>query len=129
MKFLWLFWEVIIVGFLVGFLCLVDINPDKVSYNILNITFFDKIVHFVMYFFFSIAVLRAFRKSKKFLLRYIIFTVLIALFYGIIIEVIQYIYIPTRNADVYDILANLIGALCGVLLTEKYKSKNARFVI
>lgn len=37
----------------------------------------------------------------------------IAVVYGILIEVIQEVFVPTRGADIYDVIANIVGLLLG----------------
>lgn len=45
----------------------------------------------------------------------------VAVVYGIVIEVLQSILTVSREADVYDVLANAIGALTAFLFLRFYK--------
>jgi len=45
----------------------------------------------------------------------ILLSVVSASFYGISDEIHQY-YVPSRNADILDVIADILGALCGVYL-------------
>src|SRR5690606_17210705 len=73
---------------------------------------FDKVVHFLMFFFMGIFLYLSFRLQK------------ISYFYipfltGILIEILQH-YIPTgRTFDVWDILADGLGALLAYFLLPK----------
>ncbi|MEM1257874.1 MAG: VanZ family protein [Bacteroidota bacterium] len=42
--------------------------------------------------------------------------------YGLVIELLQWIMPFDRSAEFWDVLANLTGALGGVLLIQKYRS-------
>lgn len=83
---------------------------------------FDKVVHFIMYFIFSLIYswyLYAELKAKKV---YIAFNVAIS--WGIFMEIIQFEMHIGRNFSWFDIIANCIGAIAGALfylyLCRKY---------
>tara|TARA_R110000787_G_scaffold43892_1_gene107432 strand:- start:26840 stop:26998 length:159 start_codon:yes stop_codon:yes gene_type:complete len=48
---------------------------------------------------------------------------ILCFFYGIIIEVIQELFIPLRKADLFDVSANMIGAFSGALLFWNVKNR------
>lgn len=48
---------------------------------------------------------------------------LLTIFYGIIIEILQELLTRTRNADVWDVIANIIGCTIGFLLFKVLKTK------
>ncbi|TGV00900.1 VanZ family protein [Flavivirga rizhaonensis] len=78
----------------------------------IGISFGDKIFHFFAYFVLTIlwfyTFLYAFKlKSKK----AIVFAVVLSVFFGIIIEVLQGSITVSRSLDVYDAVANTLGAL------------------
>ncbi len=50
---------------------------------------------------------------------------LLCFFYGIIIEIIQELMIPLRQADFFDVLANTIGLFIGFTLFWKLKDKKS----
>ena len=50
-----------------------------------------------------------------------IWVVLIAFFYGIIIEASQELFFESRTADVWDIIANSAGILLGWLIFQKIR--------
>ncbi|MCW1147149.1 VanZ family protein [Flavobacterium lacisediminis] len=74
----------------------------------------DKIVHFLFYFVF--VVLWSFATVKSYLnIKYDLLIVAFAILYGIIIEVLQSVLTKTREADLYDMFANSLGAIVGFI--------------
>lgn len=95
----------------------------------IQIPHLDKIIHFTFYFVAAILGLFSFRSriksgtsSSKVLIGLLVFLVI----FGIIIEVIQHRYTMTRAGDVFDALANTIGALIGVLTAKTIFSSKKR---
>ncbi|WP_379812223.1 VanZ family protein [Flavobacterium chuncheonense] len=72
----------------------------------------DKVVHALFYFFFTFFWSRA-CKNKK-----VILIMLLAVLYGIVIEVLQTTITATREADFYDVLANSLGAFLAMLVLK-----------
>jgi len=79
----------------------------------------DKIVHFFLYFFFVIFWL----KALSYFSYHFLSLVIIAILWGIIIEFIQGNFIPGRSGDVFDALANSIGAISGIMFYKVYLEK------
>ncbi|UGS23323.1 VanZ family protein [Flavobacterium channae] len=82
----------------------------------------DKIIHFVFYFVFVILWGLANKKSY-FKIKNDWSIVLFAIVYGIIIEVLQGVLTKTRQADIYDALANSSGAVVGFVSLYCMKNK------
>ncbi|NJM78584.1 MAG: VanZ family protein [Flavobacterium sp.] len=101
---------------LLTYLCLTSIKKEPFLPSITNK---DKIVHFLFYFIFVLFWSRAFKSIS---LRKLLVIVLIAIVYGIIIEVLQSMFTVSREADVYDVLANAIGALTAFIFLQFYKN-------
>lgn len=78
---------------------------------------FDKICHFFAYFVAGILVLRAVRTIPMLKFPFISATISIVTvtLYGVSDELHQY-FVPSRCADRYDLIANLLGCTVGVLL-------------
>lgn len=101
---------------------------------IINIPHPDKVVHFFLYFLLVIFVMISVVKRKgnnvlPFL--YFFFAFLAATLYGILIEILQNYMFNSRNADLYDIIANCAGSFTGLLsfryyyiLRKKYRKIN-----
>lgn len=84
------------------------ITIEEPSAFVLQLPFKDKVVHFMFYFVFVILwCLGLKEKTKNFRVK----VLLVAVFYGIIIEVLQHAVTINRTADFYDVLANSLGAL------------------
>jgi VanZ family protein len=80
-----------------------------------SISGIDKTAHFIFYFVFFI--LWYFGLRNKIVSKNFIFIlVLITLFYGIGMEVLQANFTTNRQADLYDVLANTIGTFAGFLI-------------
>lgn len=82
----------------------------------------DKTVHFLFYLLFVILWGLA-RKKTYFNSKYVLFVVISAISYGIIIEVLQGVLTSSRQADFYDVLANTAGAIVGSVILFVVKSK------
>jgi VanZ family protein len=85
------------------------------SVPLINIPYFDKVVHFGMYFGLMSVIIFEHRKtlnktSDLFLVGFI------PLFYGILIEILQSTLTVTRSGSFYDALADCGGILFSVFL-------------
>ncbi|MDT0605666.1 VanZ family protein [Croceitalea rosinachiae] len=97
-----------------------DIDESKIW-----IPHMDKMVHFTFYgvmvilgtLFLKEKTKKSFQ-AKRDVKRMFLF----ALCYGIFIEVLQYLMPFDRAAEIWDVLANTLGAFFGVLLIKKYLS-------
>ena len=74
----------------------------------------DKLGHTFMYGVLTWLLLWAFRQNA--IEKAIIWTLIISISYGILMEVIQYTFFPNRFFEVYDIIANISGSLIGLLI-------------
>lgn len=85
----------------------------------------DKLIHFLIYL--SLSFLWISYSSRvanyKKTMTTIIMVMLLCFFYGIIIEIVQEHFIPFRNLELFDVLANMIGAISGALLFWKVKNR------
>lgn len=86
---------------------------DKVP--IINIPNIDKIVHFGMYFGLMSVIILENRKTMKGTYSLLLIA-LIALSYGILIEIMQAELTVTRSGNFYDALADFAGILVSILL-------------
>ncbi|MEO8515686.1 MAG: VanZ family protein [Flavobacterium sp.] len=84
----------------------------------------DKIVHFTFYFMFVILWYRYLFLAQKLQKGNKILLVFIAVLLGILVEVAQKYFTTTRQADVWDVVANSLGAFVGILVSNQiYKLK------
>lgn len=86
---------------------------DKVP--IINIPNIDKIVHFGMYFGLTSVLILENRKALRGT-NSLFLIALIALFYGVLIEFMQWAFTLTRSGNIYDAFADLAGILVSILL-------------
>jgi VanZ family protein len=101
--------------------------------NNLSIPNLDKFVHVTMFggFVFLWCLYFSYRPTEKPVSKTLHFSIfLIACVYGTVMEYVQKYFIPNRDFDIYDILADIAGALVGylfVILTISWtKKKNNR---
>jgi len=112
-----LFWT----GFILYF-CLIK-SSDLPQVNIQNI---DKLVHAFLHFVFTLLWFFYFKKKIGGLnnLKLLITSLVFSLFFGIAIELMQKFFTVSRNADIFDVFANLFGATMAVIFiitVNKYK--------
>jgi VanZ family protein len=104
----------ILIAFLIMYLSLASQDTfDK--FPVFPIPFFDKIVHFGMYFVLMSAIIFEHRKTLK-NNKYLFLTALIPLFYGILMEVLQATLTVNRSGSIYDAIFNFMGILFSALL-------------
>lgn len=109
----------ILVALLLLYLSLA--NSDKFEkVELINIPYFDKIVHFGMYFFLMSVVIIEHRKNIRNYMNLFLLA-LIPLSYGIVIEILQLTLTSTRSGDFYDALADAAGVFASVLLWLIFK--------
>ncbi|MGB5418656.1 VanZ family protein [Algibacter sp.] len=88
-----------------------------------NISNADKIFHFLAYSIFAVLWYFAFYFTFNFKKRKaIIYAFILAVSFGIIIEILQDTMTASRELDVYDALANTLGALIASILLWLKKS-------
>lgn len=86
----------------------------------------DKIVHFVFYF--TAALLGVFflweqgQWSVK-LSKALVLMFFLTIAFGMIIEVFQYSFTNDREGDIFDALANSLGSICGIFVSNFVFSK------
>jgi VanZ family protein len=115
--FLALFW-----GFIIAFLCLIK-SSDVPQVRIPGM---DKVVHAFFYFVFTILWFLFFKKhfNSTTISKALVISFTFSLSFGILIEILQRILTKTRNADVFDVMANATGATLAIILIvllDKYK--------
>ena len=91
-----------------------------------NIPYADKIVHFLFYLMFAILCTMMFRERTQGgmgIAKATRSAVVLAISYGILIEVLQYTLTTDRMAEWADALANSLGAFAGIGLIRWLFSK------
>ena len=81
----------------------------------LDIPYFDKLVHFCMYFALMSVILFETRKTApKF--NSLLLLALIPFLYGILLEILQATVTTTRNGNIYDAIFNTLGIILSLAL-------------
>lgn len=78
----------------------------------------DKLGHAVAYFLLASLLAIGMRRAGWSRKRALIWAVAISSLYGIAMETVQWAFFPNRYFEVYDIIANIIGSLTCVLLSN-----------
>ena len=89
---------------------------SKVSW--INIPHFDKVIHFMLYFIFTLLLISGNNSQKhqrRVTINAILWAAAISLPYGIVVEVLQHFIFTTRSAEFWDIVANILGFLTASL--------------
>ena len=120
MKFFFSRWLPLIIYCLIIF-----IQSSQPSYEHLpDFKFSDKLLHISAYALLGILFFRSFQtlriKTNSRLL--ILFSIVSASMYGISDEIHQY-FVPFREAEILDVLADALGAACGVYLYQIWVSR------
>jgi len=102
--------------FLITFLSLVAF----VKMPSISIPFKDKYAHFIFYFILTLSWMFSFKVVNNKLLFKIMGIIVV---YGILIEVLQGKFTVSREADVYDVLANSLGVFAAYLEYSFIKRK------
>ena len=86
--------------------------------------YIDKMLHFAAYVLLAALFLRAFKTTriKNNLKLVLILSILLSSLYGVSDEIHQY-FIPYRNADLLDVLADLFGSIMGVYIYQAMARK------
>ncbi|MBN1988187.1 MAG: VanZ family protein [Bacteroidales bacterium] len=112
------YWKSLVWALIILFLCGMP-SDDVPSLGFLNIPHLDKFIHLVLYFVFALLLYsgvthKAYKKSlaKK---NHITIAV-IAIGYGICIEIMQYHLFTSRSAELGDAIANIAGYALGTIM-------------
>jgi VanZ family protein len=92
------------------------------SVPMFDVPYFDKFVHFSMYFGLMAVIIFENRRSVKGAAKLFLIS-LIPLSYGIILEILQALLTNTRSGNIYDALADEAGILTAVLIGSIYLKK------
>jgi VanZ family protein len=120
------FWAALIWTFVIALLCLASSGDlPKVGF-----TYVDKYAHLAFHFVFT-GLWFLYFNHKKYMssnAKTILIVFLLSVFYGIALEILQELFTSTRMADVFDVLANVTGAIVAVIsirLCQKYTKRKS----
>ena len=104
----------ILVILYVGCIVTLSLLPPQAFPKLPLFEGFDKVVHFTMYFIFSMLLSWAVKTEQKYMRLFLIMPVTIG--WGVFMEIMQFEMHLGRSFDIYDILANSTGVVIGVIL-------------
>lgn len=85
---------------------------DKVSFW--EIIYLDKIMHMFMYFILTLLLISGFKKqlnTRNEKIQPCFYSVIIGIFYGGIVELLQEFIFPERSAELFDFISNSFGTI------------------
>jgi VanZ family protein len=90
-----------------------------------ELRFLDKFLHFGAYGLLGVLFFRAYETLplKNFKNLLILISIGSATLYGISDEIHQY-FVPSRQSDIMDVIANTIGSICGVCFFHFWKNRH-----
>jgi VanZ family protein len=106
--------------FLILFFCLTQ--SSNIPIIGIGIPHLDKLVHVFFHFVFTLLwflFLRNQLKSRS-NIRLLVISFSLSVFYGIGIEIMQGVFTTTRKADLFDVLANMSGALLAAFVIQMF---------
>ena len=101
--------------FYMAFIFYLSSGPITVNINPFDLPYIDKILHFLAYGLLAILLYLPIRFNIK--RNYKKITLLLVLLYGISDEIHQY-FTPTRQFDLLDLLADILGGIVGIIFIE-----------
>lgn len=116
-----IFWIVLCWAVIIAFFCLTSSN----NIPTVTIPYVDKFVHAFFYFVFT-SVLFLFLKKRmnsSSTLRPLVISLVVSVFYGLVIELMQELFTMNRKAEVSDVVANVSGALLAFFIIYYYENK------
>jgi VanZ family protein len=100
-----------------GFIVFASLTPSDKLPDFKLFKHADKVIHFCMYFGLSILLIPVFLKRQKYKTSYLI-TLLIALFFGLLMEYLQPLISRGRSAEFADFAANAVGVISGIVVYQ-----------
>lgn len=108
------FWSALSWTGLIIFVCLIK-SSDIPQ---IDLPYVDKVLHACMHFVFTLLWFFYFKKRIGNLTNFklLLVSLVLSVLFGIVIELMQKFFTVTRNADLFDVIANLCGASLAVIL-------------
>lgn len=109
------YWKPILIAL---FILYASVTPadNLTKVNLFNIKHLDKIIHFLMYYVFSLTLFASILKNTQLSnIKKMIITLTITISYGLLMESLQYVLTSDRSPEFYDALANTIGSLLAII--------------
>lgn len=88
-----------------------------------NIIAPDKLGHFAVYCIFNLLVIRGLFRSDNLSTKNVLIATFVVTVFGIAMEFIQWAFFPNRFFEIWDMVANLIGAVLGYFAFNFYFTK------
>ena len=103
-------------------------GEEAAKINVLNFPNSDKVIHGLMYFVLTGSLIYLLMHHFDTFMHWKIYLVVLGspIVYGLLMEVLQYMLTPDRQAELLDFVANVVGTTVAFLMAlGYYKMKNA----
>ncbi len=81
----------------------------------------DKLNHFAAYGLFSVLMCWGIWQQQKAFKKKVLITIfIISSVYGVLMEIMQYLFFPIRYFDYGDMIANILGSILGIIFIRIY---------
>jgi VanZ family protein len=109
------YWKPILIGLLILYASIAPAdNITKV--NLFNIKHLDKLIHFFMYYIFTLTLFAALNNHSLLTKnRLILITLSTTIIYGLLMESLQYLITSDRSPEFFDALANTLGSVMAII--------------
>lgn len=112
MKILFKYYLSFLVAIIILVLSLIPVNTS-VGSGLLDFPHVDKVAHFMLYGLLSFILLHELHRNFKGNFSIILFTLILCLCYGGMIEIFQF-FIDGRSSEAYDLLADFLGSIMAI---------------
>ncbi len=83
-----------------------------------DIISWDKLAHAFVYAVLCFLLIESFAKGRDFKI-VVVLAAASSIFYGVMIEFLQYTFFPNRYFEVFDIFANIVGSMLGTMIAVR----------
>ncbi len=119
------FWKSILWAIIIAFLLLMP--GDKLPKdNLLNIPYFDKVVHFILFLLLEVLLLIDLKASGRYYNNQILKFTALVIGYALLSEWLQYLLTVSRHGDWYDFIADIAGIAVGWTVFLTYSNFTVR---
>ena len=109
------FWKTIILALIIFYGSVTSgSNLNKVGF--FQINNIDKFIHFIFYFLLSVSFQSSLFRITLNKKQQTLITLILVISYGLIMEVFQFYFTSDRSAELFDVMANTLGCILGILI-------------
>lgn len=104
-----------------------NVSLDNVEITDSFVSLIRKIAHFSVYFVLGILLMNLLKEYRISLGKQVIYSLLISLIYACSDEIHQ-LFVPGRSGNLFDVMIDMLGCLCSIVLIYLFKKTKNRTV-